>query len=493
MFVVDVRNAPGSCMMVGGRRDASRPKWESQGEVGVPAGVVRATVRVTVVGAGGRADLVVPLGAEVGSLSRAYAEAVGAGSPPPLATVAGVPLADHLVVDEAPLSDGDVVLARDQAPGDHVDASDVPVPPAARGGSRSRVLAVVLAASSGLAGAAVLALSDAAGPARAVCLLVLLLCAVVGAVPLEAPRGGVVAARARATASPVFGAAAGFAATYRDVPGGLLLALAVAALSATVFAAVTRMFLDSDHDELAQVWLVVGGAVAVLVTVFLLTGASAHGVWTVTFAAAVVAARLLPYTVVDVPDRALLDLDRLAVTAWSARERPRGGRRRAVVRFDGVDHLVKRGQTLVAAGTVMIAVLAGVTGPLLLLAGADDLAGTCSQVMVGLGAVGLSLVARSFRATLPRLALRLCSWWLLAALGLAVVGAAGSTTEWGVFAGVAVLALVVTLTAVQLGRGWRSVWWARAADLVEGLAIVLMVALVPLASGLSEAIRGFVS
>ena len=68
------------------------------------------------------------------------------------------------------------------------------------------------------------------------------------------------ATRARATASPVFGAAAGFAATYRDGPGGLLLALAVAALSATVFAAVTRMFLDGDHDELAQVWLVVGGA-----------------------------------------------------------------------------------------------------------------------------------------------------------------------------------------------------------------------------------------
>ena len=61
------------------------------------------------------------------------------------------------------------------------------------------------------------------------------------------------------------------------------------------------------------------------------------------------------------------------------------------------------------------------------------------------------------------------------------------------FAGVALLALVVTLTAVQLGRGWRSVWWARVADLVEGLSIVLIVALVPLASGFSEAIRGFVS
>lgn len=456
------------------------------------AGVVRATLRVTVVGSAGRADLVVPLGAEIGSLGRAYAETVGAAAPPPLATVAGVPLADHVAVDEAPLSDGDVVLALDAEHEEHADRADDPAHRTVRRGSRAGTVVVALAAAAGLAGAAVLALSDAAGPARSGCLLVLLLCAVVSAVPVEASGEGV-PARVRAAASPGFGAAAGFGASYHDGPGGLLLAVAVAALSATVFAAVTRMFLDGEHDELALVWLVVGGAAATLVTVSLLTGASAHGVWTVVFAAAVVAARLLPYTVVDVPDRALLDLDRLAVTAWSARERPRGGRRRAVVRYDGVGRLVRRGQDLVAAGTAMIAVLAAVTGPLLLLPGTDDLAGICSLAMVALGAAALALVARSFRAALPRLALRLCAGWLLAALGLAVVRAADRTTDWAVFAGVALLALVVTLAAVQLGRGWRSVWWARVADLVEGLSIVLIVALVPLASGFSEAIRGFVS
>jgi hypothetical protein len=142
----------------------------------------------------------------------------------------------------------------------------------------------------------------------------------------------------------------------------------------------------------------------------------------------------------------------------------------------------------------MIALVAGAAGPLLLLLrGVADLAAITSQVMVGLGAVALSLVARSFRAALPRLALRLCAAWLLAALGLAVLRSADSTTDWGVFAGALLLSLVVTLTAVQLGRGWRSVWWARAADVTEGLGIVLIVALVPLASGLSEVIRGFVS
>ena len=77
--------------------------------------------------------------------------------------------------------------------------------------------------------------------------------------------------------------------------------------------------------------------------------------------------------------------------------------------------------------------------------------------------------------------------------GLAAVRAGDATTEWGVFAAAGAVALVVVVAAVQLGRGWRSVWWARAADLTEGLCVVLIVALVPLASGFSAVIRGFVS
>ena len=76
------------------------------------------------------------------------------------------------------------------------------------------------------------------------------------------------------------------------------------------------------------------------------------------FAVAVVAARLLPYTVVDVPDQALLDLDRLAVTAWSAREQPRGSRRSAASSATTASSvIVRRGQRLVSAGTVVIALV----------------------------------------------------------------------------------------------------------------------------------------
>ena len=144
-----------------------------------------------------------------------------------------------------------------------------------------------------------------------------------------------------------------------------------------------------------------------------------------------------------------------------------------------------------AAGTVVIAVVVATTGPLLTLDVGRDLAGVSALVMVGLGAGALALVARSFRSTLPRVTLRLSATWALAFLGLDVLHAYGPTTDWLVFAVVAGAALLVTIAAVSIGRGWRSVWWARVADLVESLSIVCVVAAVPLASGFFDVVRGF--
>lgn len=457
------------------------------------AGIVSATIRVTVVGDAGRADLAVPLWVDVASLAHSYAELVGLPDDPALATSAGTALDRDRTVDAVGLQHGDVLVAL---------APDAPAPgPEGRGRSAAgaaagvpfaRPLVLLLASLCGLVGAGVLAVAGGTGVARTAVLLVLLLSALLCAAPLGAGSGP--AARARTAASPAFAAGAGFVAAYSQAPGGLLLGLAVAALAAAVFAAVARTFLDPDHDELVAVWLVVGAALAVLTTGALLLGAPPAALWAVLFGAAVVAARLLPYTVVDVPDQALLDLDRLAVTAWSAREQPRGSRRRrTIVRLDGVTAVVRRGLRLVAAGTVVIAVVVATTGPLLALRAGRDLEGVGSLVLVGLGAVGLSLVARSFRSTLPRLVLRVSATWVLAFLGLALLRELGPTTGRVGFACLGVLSLVVTVTAVALGRGWRSVWWARVADVVEGLSIVLVVATVPVASGFFDVVRGFTS
>ena len=113
--------------------------------------------------------------------------------------------------------------------------------------------------------------------------------------------------------------------------------------------------------------------------------------------------------------------------------------------------------------------------------------------MVGLGAVALSLVARSFRALLPRprCGSRPRGCW--PSSGSRCCASSGRTVDCVFFGAVAAVALLVTLTAVSLGRGWRSVWWARVADLVEGLSIVLVVAAVPLASGFFAVVRGFMA
>ncbi|QWZ07983.1 EsaB/YukD family protein [Nocardioides panacis] len=454
------------------------------------AGIVSATIRVTVVGSAGRADLAVPLWVDVDTLAHSYADLVGASAPPPLTTSGGVLLDGTRTVELAGLRHGDVVVALDEADGPQPGRRRREVRRGLSGAFDRQPLLLALAALCGLAGAGVLAATGGAGPARVVCLVLLLLCALTCVAPMAGASGA--AARARSAAAPAFAAGAGFVAAYSSAPGGLLLGLAVAALAAAVLAAVGRTFLDSEHDELVEIWLAVAAALALLTVLLLLLGGSVQGLWAVLFAAAVVGARLLPYTVVDVPDQALLDLDRLAVTAWSAREQPRGSRRRrSIVRLDGVTEVVRRGLRLVAAGTVVIAVVAAVTGPLLALGAGRGLQGLSTLVMVGLGGAALALVARSFRSALPRVALRCAAVWVLAFLGYDVLDTYGRTADWVTFAAVLALALVVTLSAVSLGRGWRSVWWARVADLVEGLSIVLVVAAVPLASGFYEVVRGF--
>jgi hypothetical protein len=456
----------------------------------VSAGIAAATIRVTVVGDAGRADLAVPLWVDVASLAHSFAETVGTEAPR-LASTSGILLDATSTVEQAGLRHGDVLVALAPAAAPHpVDETSPTAAGPRPSGARVQSLLLALAATCGLGGTAALAAGGGSGAARAVCLVLLLLCATVSAAPLPGASGA--SARARTAASPAFAAGAGFAATYTDGPGGLLLGLVVAALAAAVFAALGRTFLDPDHDELVDVWLVVGGALAVVVTVLLLVGAAPQGLWAVLFAGAVVAARLLPFTVVDVPDEALLDLDRLAVTAWSARERPRGGRRRrSIVRFDGVTTVVHRGLRLVAAGTFVIAGTVALTGPLLVLGADRDRQGIGSLVMVGLGGAALALVARSFRSALPRVALRLAASSVLVFLGYVVLREFGPTTDWVVFASAAALGLLATVTAVSLGRGWRSVWWARVADIVEGLSIVLVVAAAPLASGFFDVVRGF--
>ena len=67
-----------------------------------------------------------------------------------------------------------------------------------------------------------------------------------------------------------------------------------------------------------------------------LGGAAPPFVWSLLLVGALLAARFVPGLAVDVPDQYLIDLERLAVTAWSAREQPSGKRGRSVVPIDAI-------------------------------------------------------------------------------------------------------------------------------------------------------------
>ena len=108
----------------------------------------------------------------------------------------------------------------------------------------------------------------------------------------------------------------------------------VAGLTAALVAAVGRA-LDEHAEEALRVWVVVARTLPAHRAVHARRRAAAGGVGLV-LVAAVLAARFVPGLVVDVPDQYLIDLRRLAVTAWSARTQPPGKRGRAVVPIGAV-------------------------------------------------------------------------------------------------------------------------------------------------------------
>lgn len=461
---------------------------------GAPA--PRASLRLTVVGDPGRVDLAVDPAAASLALAHEYAEQLGLPHVPALSTLHGDDLAPDRSLAELGLRSGAVVLALPSGP----PSADPPSDPVAlsrqSGPSRPQgpqalparpaalLLSVVLAAAS----AAAATLPSYPGPARWFCAAIFLGC-LVGVVTRSGRLDGADAESLSVTA-PAFAAAAGWTAGYSPEPGGVQVGFLAAGLMAVVGAAVGRAAVSLDRDERLRVWLVGGGALGAAALLLLLGGADAAVLLTLSYGVGVAAARLLPYAAVDVPDDVLLDLDRLAVTSWSARERPRG-RRRAMVRPETVAEVVRRGQGVLLTGTLAIALSAAVAGPAAIWATRDQGASTIGAlVMVAAGGCALALTARSVRARVPRAALRLAAVIDLSVLGALLLSRHAPGSPWPWLAGAWVLGGLALLSAVLLGRGWRSVWWARMADVAETICVVVVLAALPVATGLFTVVRG---
>lgn len=451
---------------------------------------------VSVHGPAGVVDLTVPDGADVAEIIEAYGAQAGVAVG--FLFFRGRPAEPGRSLRELGARDGAVLVVTTENVVPHRPRAGGPGKRAERSGRSGRsgdraargapetvrgdraTLAGWLVAATVLGAIAALTALSRPVEERAVVVAVLAAAAVVACVPFGP------AAAARVIAAPALAAAACFIVVWDPVPERLPTVLGAAALAAAVAAAIGRAVADPDAGagEALRVWIVVGVGWFAVAAGAALLGWTPQVVWAVLLLAAVLAARVVPSYAIDVPDDYLLDLERLAVHAWSARDRPPGKRGRVVVPAGVVAEVAARGgRSIDAAGVAVLGVVA-CAAPMLLWTADLPIDRIGARCLVGFGGGALLLAARGHRHPVARTALRsagvLC-WVLLAGVALAQVDGDPLVLLTGacILGGFGLAAL-----AVAVGRGWRSAWWSRRAEVAEVACGAFAVASLVVAVGL---------
>jgi hypothetical protein len=414
----------------------------------------------------------------------------------------GVPLAaqevdsgDRLFLDVTGLLD---LKGRDAGPA--APEGGAPADPSPRGPSYPTLLSAGLL----LAGALLLATSVGA-PARPLlgaCGAVVALAAAV--LPDRRHPGTAHLSAGARLVAPLL--AAGAVAVVLDVAAApqRLLAATAAGVAAASVAALLRMdprvAWGSSAETGLLVEMVAGIGVAAASGVALLAGFPVRSLAAVVAGLSVPLVRMLPGLVVRVPDGLLLDVDRVSVTAWSAKGGEPGTgeqvspaqlllriRRDRLVLETAVGAAVGVGVTCVGVACLAGVHVGSVGGPDLDL---PERIGTAALVTAAV--TGLLLMSRTVRGLGARVAL------LGGGLAVVVAGAgwalaSGDTVRF-VAAGVAAGAGAVAVgLAVARGRGWSNLRWARVGDVLEALAVAAALPAGLLAAGVVSGVRSLVS
>lgn len=433
---------------------------------------------VCVHGPAGVVDLLVPWGTTARQVAEEYARQSSLEVIPVLLTTLGGSVLPDRPLAESGLRSGDVVVAvaTMQSVGPADPALFEPTVSPTPGGAGAAAWVATAAALAG-ASAWLAAHLPATSQLRMMTITALVVAAVLGVLPAPG------AARQRALAAPAFAGAAAFVVAWEPTSGALPLALGLAGLAAAATAAAARALAAQPHEGLV-VWLVAGGSFFVLSGGCALLGLGPSVVWSVALIAAMLATRLVPALAVDVPDQPLVDLERLAVTAWSARERPRGRRGRALVPTRMVAEVADRAGHIVTAGAVATGVVTVVSASGLLVSADLPVDRVGARLLVALVGAVLLLAARHHRHRLARACLRVGGVLAWLALTVDLADQVGERQAWWLLATVVGLALGLVVASVATGRGWRSAWWSRRAELVEVVAGAVAVASVVVATGL---------
>lgn len=435
---------------------------------------VASSLALSVHGPGGVLDLVVSADAPALDVARAYAAQCRLTTVPVLHTRLGRQLRADGSLAGSGVSTGDLLVAAGPPSGPVVRRGAL-VAARARDTGPGQLSVLWFCVAGAVAVLAGWFAVQSGGTVQDVCFGLLLTSAFLGVLP-----GGRFAEH-RLVAAPVFAGAAALVVTWAPEPERLPSVFGVAALVAAVSAAVARS-MDRRVDEATKVWIIGGVVVFLVATGCALLGTPPQVVWSVLLLLAMLAARLVPGYAVDVPDQLLIDIERLAVTAWSARERPTGRRGRTVVPSGAVDVVAARGARLLTAAAAAVLAVTTVSAPLLLATAVLPIDRIGARVQVVMSGAALLLAARSYRHVAARALLRLSGVLCLVAALVVVLGLDGF--DVAITSGAVAVAALLVVVAVATGRGWRSAWWSRRAEVAEGLAGAMAIGALVVAVGI---------
>lgn len=434
------------------------------------------SLAVTVHGPAGVIDLVVPTAAVALDVAQEYARQSGLDVVPALHTSTGRPIpADVALVDDG-IETGDVLVATMVGFRHAVTTPRRHQPVLTRSGpgALSALFFCLAAAAAALAGWC--AARSPSGDLQTAAVAVLAGAALLGVLPI----GRFVAHRV--IAAPAFAAAAAFAVVWDPELARLPMVVGLTGLVAALTAAVGRA-LDRRSEEALRVWIVVGVVLFVVTGLGALAGAPAQLCWSLLVLGAMLAARFVPGYAVDVPDQYLIDLERLAVSAWSAREQPSGKRGRSVVPLGAIAVLATRGTRIITASGAAILAVVVIAAPMLLLTATRPIDLIGARCLVGFAGGGLLLAARSYRHSAARVLLRVAGLVCWVALLVVLLRSTGDDLDWWLAVAAVLLGVLVVVVAVAVGRGWRSAWWSRRAEVAEGLCAAFALASLVVSAG----------
>ena len=203
--------------------------------------------------------------------------------------------------------------------------------------------------------------------------------------------------------------------------------------------------------------------------------------------------RVLPSWVIDVDDAALIDIDRLSVTSWSPRER-RGQSGIWRVNQSDVDDLVEEARTTQTAALIGLVMLSAVACLVLVLGPGLRQSGGGPHLPIALtvaaAAVAPLFSARVYLARIDRILVRAAAAPPALVLVWGTLPGMPSGAAPLVAAAVVALGIALGFLAGAVGQGYRSLSAGRAADALEGVALVAVLPLALWAAGILEWARG---